>query len=423
MHKNKAKSNGLFLKILIFIIFSSFYFQTWSIYVGFHLKSFMILSLIVLSFIVIIRNGRVKIKITPFDMVFIFIIIYSSIPTIMSKYPADGLRMTLGFILIFFCYFSCKIFLENSRISYENTMFLFYSASMLFIYWSIISYVIGYVVIDGNYKIYEHVIHYGVLVERSSPRLVGPLSDPNIFSFYCIIILFYIFTKTNKNTFDKINLILTTTAVVLSLSRGGWLAITVAGSYWYFYNSLIQFKKLTFEKKLFKAIIVAILTFLGVFILLIENNSIRELLINRFKNISQGSGRSEIWVNAINIWQENPIFGIGLGNFRPYSDEMFNRAVHVHNTFLEILVELGLIGILLYCTWHLIIFITCIKLTKKNKKYQFLILSYIAMILMMNTISLTISEYFFLFLIILSFTRSNYDYQHLKTYKTTESNQ
>jgi O-antigen ligase len=63
-----------------------------------------------------------------------------------------------------------------------------------------------------------------------------------------------------------------------------------------------------------------------------------------------------IWGVAFDVFMDNPLFGVGLGNFR---DEFFSRAVtlnvelgysslHAHNTYLEILAGTGLVGLLAY---------------------------------------------------------------------------
>lgn len=68
-----------------------------------------------------------------------------------------------------------------------------------------------------------------------------------------------------------------------------------------------------------------------------------------------------IWGVALDVFKENPLFGVGLGNFR---DEFFSREVwlnvelgypslHAHNTYLEILAGTGLFGLLAYLAFLL----------------------------------------------------------------------
>lgn len=57
-----------------------------------------------------------------------------------------------------------------------------------------------------------------------------------------------------------------------------------------------------------------------------------------------GSGRIGLWAGAIELWFESPTWGQGLGSFV----QVFGLAVH--NTYLQLLTELGLIGLGIYLT-------------------------------------------------------------------------
>ncbi|MES2817986.1 MAG: O-antigen ligase family protein [Pseudomonadota bacterium] len=70
-----------------------------------------------------------------------------------------------------------------------------------------------------------------------------------------------------------------------------------------------------------------------------------------------------IWGVVFEVFQENPLFGVGLGNFR---DAFFARDVllnvelgypslHAHNTYLEILAGTGLLGLLGYLGFLLLV--------------------------------------------------------------------
>jgi O-antigen ligase len=81
--------------------------------------------------------------------------------------------------------------------------------------------------------------------------------------------------------------------------------------------------------------------------------------VARVTNFSEGggSGRTDIWAVAVEIWRSNPIFGVGAGNFRIVEpsyvlrdvalerlDLLVDRALVAHNTYLQIASELGLVG-------------------------------------------------------------------------------
>lgn len=73
-------------------------------------------------------------------------------------------------------------------------------------------------------------------------------------------------------------------------------------------------------------------------------------------------GRSELYIKAINAFKQNPIFGIGIGRFASYTGE--NTAVH--NTYLQVLCEQGIVGIVLYIFPLVVALIYTIKEIKVN---------------------------------------------------------
>jgi O-antigen ligase len=83
---------------------------------------------------------------------------------------------------------------------------------------------------------------------------------------------------------------------------------------------------------------------------------------DRVTNFSGGgTGRTELWGIAWRIWKEHPVTGIGLDNFRQesfryvrkqrnlqYVRLIAERPDHVHNTYLEVLTETGIVGLGLF---------------------------------------------------------------------------
>jgi O-antigen ligase len=74
-----------------------------------------------------------------------------------------------------------------------------------------------------------------------------------------------------------------------------------------------------------------------------------------------GTGRTDLWAIATQVYKAHPVLGIGLGNFTvvsanyavltdtdlPRADVIVSQRAPVHNTYLEIAAELGTVGILL----------------------------------------------------------------------------
>lgn len=78
-------------------------------------------------------------------------------------------------------------------------------------------------------------------------------------------------------------------------------------------------------------------------------------------NIS--SGRFDLWVQAWELFKQNPIFGIGWYQFDNFSVE----GIQVHNEFLRLLCETGIVGFLLFVIPMIFVFIKSTKQMIINK--------------------------------------------------------
>lgn len=83
-------------------------------------------------------------------------------------------------------------------------------------------------------------------------------------------------------------------------------------------------------------------------------------------NLINGSGREYIWGSAIKDFKKSPIIGVGIGNWRHNSKtdlaiENSNKGVvfqtHVHNDYLQVLAETGIIGFTCYLSIFIISFL------------------------------------------------------------------
>lgn len=75
---------------------------------------------------------------------------------------------------------------------------------------------------------------------------------------------------------------------------------------------------------------------------------------------------------AIEAFKNNPILGIGWGNFRAltYGKLKWAEQAHVHNTYLQLLAETGIIGFCIYMCWFIYMFKMVIKEFTYMKKHR-----------------------------------------------------
>ena len=147
---------------------------------------------------------------------------------------------------------------------------------------------------------------------------------------------------------------------------------------------LKQNKNNKFWNKLIKVIFISILMYLIVIFIL---NKINPELAARFsiENVlsSGGTGRTEIWEYYINLYGQSnlwyKLFGYGLGSL----SSIYRVA---HNTWIESLLESGIIGSILLIS----IMLHSLKIVSKNNNIQ-LMSSFFALIIL--TLSLSLLSY------------------------------
>ncbi len=118
-----------------------------------------------------------------------------------------------------------------------------------------------------------------------------------------------------------------------------------------------------------------------------NKNQIQDLKITNLeikdnnKLINPLSGHLDLFENAILIAKNNIVFGTGLKTFRNmcfgkiYEFSNSNCSTHPHNYYLEIISELGVIGIILFLIFIILIFNK--KFIIENKKYKTLLILFL----------------------------------------------
>lgn len=110
-------------------------------------------------------------------------------------------------------------------------------------------------------------------------------------------------------------------------SRGGFLAtLAVCGSW------VVSRYKISFNKLLLMGIGGAVFMVLGPAYLTSTTDSSRS-----------AQNRVNMWIEGLEMVQFNPIFGIGKGNFGPYTGRLI-----AHNSGIEVMGEMGMVGLFLW---------------------------------------------------------------------------
>ncbi len=172
--------------------------------------------------------------------------------------------------------------------------------------------------------------------------------NPNILGIYMMFLFFLalsvIFRKNVKYKIGGIFLVfLFGFNLIYSLSRSAFLG-AITGLFFFF-----SFK----SKKLLIIFLIIILI-----LPLILPVSLTSRFFKTYQDFVTGDyeQRIYIWESAYEIFKRNPIFGIGIGQFRenyktylspeaPIQNRIFS---HTHNIFIQIITELGIVGFLIF---------------------------------------------------------------------------
>ncbi len=224
------------------------------------------------------------------------------------------------------------------------------------------------------YGLYQYVV--GVEIEAAwldvennpgiKTRVYSVFYNPNILAEYLIftiplsVSLLWHSKKLHKKIIFLGTTGITILALVLTLSRGGWLGFA--------FSALIFI--LLVERRLLLSIIPIVVG--GVFFL-------PETILNRILSIgnlgdSSNAYRIKIWDITMDIIRDHWVAGVGFGHL-PYKQtfETYIRTMpifHAHNTYLETAAELGIPGLVAFLLFLFVLFkYGIIKLIKNDDKY------------------------------------------------------
>ncbi|MAH81707.1 MAG: hypothetical protein CMC21_00455 [Flavobacteriaceae bacterium] len=249
------------------------------------------------------------------------------------------------------------------------------------------------------------VIVYNTYTYRSQ-AYSGLTGNINIAAFSILLKLPFAFYETinsKKTAFKVFNFLLILTGIfsiftVLS-TRGAILGLLFISLLLIFYKTLLFYRKKITFKSFLK--IILIITLPLIFNVIANNYQIQFSSQNELNNLSNrletvvdfeqasNNQRLRYWKQSFITGISNPIFGIGIGNWKLKGIEtdqkkMKNYVVpyHSHNDFLEFFAETGLMGLIFYTAFIFFALIALIYFLIKSDKAHpilfYLILVFIA---------------------------------------------
>ncbi len=373
----------IFLMILLVTL------ARYSIPLGFSLKPYMIFLLL---FIFFHLSSFYFQRLQSYEVAMLFFYFIYCYTGAFALHPESSLRIILGITLYLTCYFIMKSILSYSspKVIEEGIS----NAGIIFNAISLLVYVIGLRSANLEFE-GERVMELGVLVDRNYSRLIGLLEDPNFFVFYNTLFFAYYICHPHSWK-NRLGLMLCITANLLTFSRGGIVALVIMFAIYLVLNKPVK------QMKILAGSVIS-LSLLAYIVIVQLKFDMLGMIDARFEDFSDdgGSGRFELWERAWDFFSANMILGIGAFNFSDYNLFYHNDTLTVHNTFLDILSESGLIGISFFLVFIYLVFIQLWRFNVHRVK-QYLFLTYIGFVLQMMFLSVIINDMFFMYIAILS---------------------
>ncbi|MFH1478508.1 MAG: O-antigen ligase family protein [Candidatus Omnitrophota bacterium] len=286
-------------------------------------------------------------------------------------------------IIRFISYIMIFSMVGLSNRSQKDTLIkiMVFSASIVSIY-AIYQYFWGYdILLNGlnstqNFLVSNSSYAKDILIGK---RAISTFPSPNILGGYLIMMFFLALYLSKRYKIALIAVILISFALLLTKSMGAWLSLIVA----LIIYVVVGYKTLRFEKRI--AIISSIFIVLALIFILLSRG---ERLINLENPQNSITQRIAYWKTAINIIKYHPIFGVGPGNFQEvflkYKIGSDTDTRYAHNLFLQIWVELGILGLI-----GLIYLLSMIVKNLRTKLQNNLILFVSIVFMMHNIIDIT----------------------------------
>jgi hypothetical protein len=223
-------------------------------------------------------------------------------------------------------------------------------------------------------------------------RLKGLANDPNL---YAIILMINIIIAINLRLSKKTMFFLITIfsiGVILTGSKTGLLLLL----FYFLYILIINLKSiLTHKNNIIKIFVLVILILSGMYYLSTQDIGVfsRINLINL--NVLNflfdgGSARTIAWSNALEILKISHIFGIGFSSYSLISNQINNSPTIAHNTYLQLIIEWGLIS---FSVFTLIFIYYVIRNIHKIKKRDIKINIEVIMIILISSLSISLNNF------------------------------
>ena len=300
------------------------------------LVSFLVLTIAV-SFLGKVVLGKRLLHIEQYDALLLLFMLFVFISGVFNK-GIVSFEKSVGLIVIALIYTLVSNIIVNRRIADAFVRIMIFSSVPTAVYG-----IIMYFIAPAHKEWFDPVF-----AEEISKRAFSTFTNPNIYAVYLLVATIFSFAfmidRAHKNGMLLYvpAFILNTVCLVLTWSRGAWIAIVISAAAFAIIRSRRAPKIL---------LIPAIL--IPTSLLFIPANVMNRILsVFNLEDTSIAS-RFSIWRSSLRMFFDNIFIGVGVGEeafseeFLKYAEDSVT-APHSHNLFLEIGCEIGIFALLLF---------------------------------------------------------------------------
>jgi len=349
-HNGKVTVTDLF--VWCFAVWPLF----WNLWVNIRLTSAIsstlpVILLIGISFFSLLMVKRVGTNFFVVWMIFLFAISISGV---------RGLKNVALFdITVIFCCILLCACIQNTRIDTEMISKCLYGCG-LFISITIILDAATHIFSTSLLSIYTDYGRDTIRNLRSNTIATGGIlpHTGNAGCFVCTGLGTYIISLRGKKPTIRNWLIIAVFIIsFLLLQKRGFLLDMLIAAFliWILGWRLEEAFRFNLHKQLKKAlfIIVSVIALIALYLFVPLVRETADSLISRFSSDDVSfSGRTYLYALAYRLYQTNPIWGIGWGNYRQHTLGIFWRSststYEVHNVYLQLLCEAGIVGLITF---------------------------------------------------------------------------
>lgn len=329
---DKVFENSIFAKPMIWLSITVFAVPFVSTMMSLLLLICTALSLFLK--VAINKNFKLKyFKTNAWVLVFALVIGICAVTSISLEESRNIALLMIAFVLSYFVVINT---IENEK-QFKFILYIFSIAAVITAFYGLYQYMFG--------DLYSQAWLDKEMFEDIKMRVYSTFENPNVYGEYLILAIPIIagLLWTEKGIFKKLfwlgSLGVTMLALALTFSRGCWLGIILA----------IGLLAIMIDRRFI---------LLGIVALLFLPFVLPESIINRFLSIgnmgdSSTSYRVYIWMGTLAMLADYWFSGIGLGitSFNTiYPIYSYNdiSAPHSHNLYLQLVVEFGIVGLIVF---------------------------------------------------------------------------